>query len=67
MLNRFWTAMRALAPLTATVAGFSFSEIPDWLASTEVRALMAQLVAQLAIGVTDAIINIAIGAAFGVV
>jgi hypothetical protein len=65
MRNRIWTGLRVFLPITGVAVGFSFSDIPAWLASDEIKAVIAQLVAQMAIGVTDAVITVAVSAFLG--
>ena len=67
MRNRIWTGLRVFLPITGVAAGFSLSDIPEWLASDEIRAVLAQLVAQVAIGVVDAMITVATSAYLGTV
>ena len=65
MRNRIWTGLRVFLPITGVAVGFSFSDIPAWLASDEIKALIAQLVAQLAIGVVDAVIDVGVTVVLG--
>ena len=67
MRNRIWTGLRVFLPITGVAAGFSLSDIPEWLASDEIRAVFAQLVAQVAMGVVDAMISVATSALLGTV
>jgi hypothetical protein len=65
MRNRIWTGLRVFLPITGVAVGFSFSDIPAWLASDDIKALIAELVAQVAIGVVDAMITVATSALLG--
>ena len=67
MMQKIWNALRVATPLSLITFGFSFSQIPDFLVSTEVRALLAQFITQIAIGVTDALIDLAIMSVFDLV
>ena len=67
MKQKSLNALKVATPLSLITFGFSFSQIPDFLAGTEIRALLAQVIMQIAIGVTDALIDLAIMSAFDLV
>ncbi len=53
----------ALLPLLK----FRLSQIPDWFEGPEFRALLSQILSQIATGLADALIVAGINAAFGIV
>ncbi len=67
MKQKIWNALRVATPLSLITFGFSFSQIPEFLGSTEIRALLAQVITQIAVGVTDALIDLAIMSAFDLI
>ena len=67
MKQKLWNALKVAMPLSLITFGFSFSQIPEFLGSTEVRALLAQVITQIAIGVTDALIDLAIMSVFDLI
>ena len=67
MKQKFWNGLKLATPRSLITFGFSFSQIPDFLAGTEIRALLAQVITQIAIGVTDAWIDLAIMSVFDLV
>ena len=67
MMQKTWTVLRFAAPLGLITFSFSFSQIPIFLTSNEIRALFAQVFTQIAIGFADALINLAVFAGFGLV
>ena len=67
MKQKFWNALKVATPLSLITCSFSFSQIPEFLGSTEIRALLAQVITQIAVGVTDALIDLAIMSAFDLI
>lgn len=67
MKQKIWTVLRFAAPLGLITFSFSFSQIPVFLTSNEIRALFAQVFTQIAIGLADAVIDLAVFSAFGLV
>lgn len=67
MNAKFWTGMRRLAPLALILPGWSFSQIPDFFTSHEFKVFAVQVLTQIAIGVTDAVIEVATLSLFGLI
>jgi len=67
MKRKFWNTMRAAAPLALILPGFSFSQIPAFFTSSELKVFVTQVITQVAIGVADVAIEIAVQLAFGVI
>lgn len=66
-MQRLMPAMRTLLPLAVILPGFSLSAIPEFLIGPEMRAIAANFVAQVLIGVADAVIGVVVDAAFGLI
>lgn len=67
MKQKFWNAMRVAFPLALILPGWSFSQIPDFFTGPEMKLFITEVVTQLAIGVADAAIEIAVLVTFGLV
>ena len=67
MKEKFWRTMRVAFPLALILPGWSLSQIPDFFTSSDMKLFISEVVTQLAIGVADAAIEIAVMLAFGLV
>lgn len=68
MMRMYRALERVLVPgaMTLAILGVSLNDVSSYVKGLEFRALMAQVLAQVASGVTDAVIQTFVYASFGV-